>query len=57
MALAALRGAKVGRVPVQRLADRVAIISPWNFPLAIFVGQVAAALAAGNLYWRSRARA
>jgi RHH-type proline utilization regulon transcriptional repressor/proline dehydrogenase/delta 1-pyrroline-5-carboxylate dehydrogenase len=26
----------------------VAAISPWNFPLAIFVGQVAAALAAGN---------
>ncbi|GAA4858079.1 bifunctional proline dehydrogenase/L-glutamate gamma-semialdehyde dehydrogenase PutA [Luteimonas vadosa] len=25
-----------------------ACISPWNFPLAIFVGQVAAALAAGN---------
>jgi RHH-type transcriptional regulator, proline utilization regulon repressor / proline dehydrogenase / delta 1-pyrroline-5-carboxylate dehydrogenase len=25
-----------------------ASISPWNFPLAIFVGQVAAALAAGN---------
>jgi hypothetical protein len=23
-------------------------ISPWNFPLSIFVGQVAAALAAGN---------
>jgi RHH-type proline utilization regulon transcriptional repressor/proline dehydrogenase/delta 1-pyrroline-5-carboxylate dehydrogenase len=23
-------------------------ISPWNFPLAIFVGQVAAALATGN---------
>ena len=23
-------------------------ISPWNFPLAIFMGQVAAALAAGN---------
>ena len=23
-------------------------ISPWNFPLAIFTGQVAAALAAGN---------
>jgi hypothetical protein len=23
-------------------------ISPWNFPLAIFVGQVSAALAAGN---------
>ncbi|MEM6636264.1 MAG: bifunctional proline dehydrogenase/L-glutamate gamma-semialdehyde dehydrogenase PutA [Pseudomonadota bacterium] len=27
---------------------RVACISPWNFPLAIFTGQVAAALAAGN---------
>jgi RHH-type proline utilization regulon transcriptional repressor/proline dehydrogenase/delta 1-pyrroline-5-carboxylate dehydrogenase len=26
----------------------VACISPWNFPLAIFIGQVAAALAAGN---------
>ncbi|MBL8259470.1 MAG: bifunctional proline dehydrogenase/L-glutamate gamma-semialdehyde dehydrogenase PutA [Candidatus Competibacteraceae bacterium] len=26
----------------------VACISPWNFPLAIFVGQVAAALAAGS---------
>ncbi|HWK45984.1 MAG TPA: bifunctional proline dehydrogenase/L-glutamate gamma-semialdehyde dehydrogenase PutA [Stellaceae bacterium] len=33
-----------------RLAGRgvFACISPWNFPLAIFVGQVAAALAAGN---------
>ncbi len=26
----------------------MAIISPWNFPLAIFTGQVSAALAAGN---------
>ncbi len=26
----------------------VVCISPWNFPMAIFVGQVAAALAAGN---------
>ncbi len=26
----------------------VVCISPWNFPLAIFIGQVAAALAAGN---------
>jgi RHH-type proline utilization regulon transcriptional repressor/proline dehydrogenase/delta 1-pyrroline-5-carboxylate dehydrogenase len=26
----------------------VACISPWNFPLAIFLGQVAAALASGN---------
>ncbi len=25
-----------------------ACISPWNFPLAIFIGQIAAALAAGN---------
>jgi RHH-type proline utilization regulon transcriptional repressor/proline dehydrogenase/delta 1-pyrroline-5-carboxylate dehydrogenase len=25
-----------------------ACISPWNFPLTIFTGQVAAALAAGN---------
>ncbi|MFZ5557948.1 MAG: bifunctional proline dehydrogenase/L-glutamate gamma-semialdehyde dehydrogenase PutA [Pseudomonadota bacterium] len=33
-----------------RLAARgtFACISPWNFPLAIFVGQIAAALAAGN---------
>ena len=23
-------------------------ISPWNFPLAIFIGQIAAALATGN---------
>lgn len=27
----------------------VACISPWNFPLAIFVGEVSAALAAGNV--------
>jgi RHH-type proline utilization regulon transcriptional repressor/proline dehydrogenase/delta 1-pyrroline-5-carboxylate dehydrogenase len=27
----------------------VACISPWNFPLAIFAGQVSAALAAGNV--------
>ena len=39
----------------QHLADEanrplgtVLCISPWNFPLAIFTGQVAAALAAGN---------
>ena len=36
-----------------RMANRtplgiVACISPWNFPLAIFLGQVTAALAAGN---------
>ena len=33
-----------GHVPL----GPVVCISPWNFPLAIFVGQVAAALAAGN---------
>ncbi len=27
----------------------VVCISPWNFPLAIFIGQIAAALAAGNV--------
>lgn len=37
----------------QQFADRqacgiFACISPWNFPLAIFIGQIAAALAAGN---------
>ena len=34
--------------PKQIPLGPVACISPWNFPLAIFVGQVAAALAAGN---------
>ncbi len=33
--------------PLQPLGP-VACISPWNFPLAIFTGQIAAALAAGN---------
>jgi RHH-type proline utilization regulon transcriptional repressor/proline dehydrogenase/delta 1-pyrroline-5-carboxylate dehydrogenase len=33
----------------QRPLGPVACISPWNFPLAIFTGQVAAALAAGNV--------
>ena len=32
-------------------------ISPWNFPLAIFTGQVAAALAAGNAVHREARRA
>ncbi len=31
-----------------RARGPVACISPWNFPVAIFTGQVAAALAAGN---------
>ena len=34
--------------PAHRLLGPIASISPWNFPLAIFTGQVAAALAAGN---------
>ncbi|MEA3413205.1 MAG: bifunctional proline dehydrogenase/L-glutamate gamma-semialdehyde dehydrogenase PutA [Pseudomonadota bacterium] len=33
---------------VDRAIGTFACISPWNFPLAIFTGQVAAALAAGN---------
>ena len=36
-------------MPRQRAALGIFVcISPWNFPLAIFTGQVAAALAAGN---------
>ena len=57
------RGARGGRFPALLRRHRRAIasttprivplgpvvcISPWNFPLAIFTGQVAAALAAGN---------
>ncbi|WP_425998415.1 bifunctional proline dehydrogenase/L-glutamate gamma-semialdehyde dehydrogenase PutA [Caulobacter sp. DWR1-3-2b1] len=40
----------VGETNVLRLAGRgvFVCISPWNFPLAIFTGQIAAALAAGN---------
>ena len=34
---------------VQRPLGPVVAISPWNFPLAIFTGQIAAALAAGNV--------
>ncbi|MEP2379855.1 bifunctional proline dehydrogenase/L-glutamate gamma-semialdehyde dehydrogenase PutA, partial [Parasphingorhabdus sp.] len=42
-----------GRILTDSFSDRtglgvVACISPWNFPLAIFLGQVVAALAAGN---------
>jgi len=35
-------------VLVYRARGPFASISPWNFPLAIFTGQIAAALAAGN---------
>ena len=41
----ALREAARGRRPPRGV---IACISPWNFPLAIFSGQVLAALAAGN---------
>jgi RHH-type transcriptional regulator, proline utilization regulon repressor / proline dehydrogenase / delta 1-pyrroline-5-carboxylate dehydrogenase len=34
--------------PEQHPLGPVVCISPWNFPLAIFTGQIAAALAAGN---------
>jgi RHH-type proline utilization regulon transcriptional repressor/proline dehydrogenase/delta 1-pyrroline-5-carboxylate dehydrogenase len=34
--------------PQQQALGPVTCISPWNFPLAIFTGQVAAALVAGN---------
>ena len=34
--------------PQQQPLGVVTCISPWNFPLAIFTGQIAAALAAGN---------
>ncbi|WP_157314162.1 trifunctional transcriptional regulator/proline dehydrogenase/L-glutamate gamma-semialdehyde dehydrogenase [Chitinibacter sp. GC72] len=36
------------RVETHQGLGPVVCISPWNFPLAIFVGQLAAALAAGN---------
>ena len=36
-------------VDTHRPLGPVVCISPWNFPLAIFLGQVAAALAAGNV--------
>ena len=34
--------------PTHRPLGTVVCISPWNFPIAIFTGQIAAALAAGN---------
>ncbi|MCY4542679.1 MAG: bifunctional proline dehydrogenase/L-glutamate gamma-semialdehyde dehydrogenase PutA, partial [Rhodobacteraceae bacterium] len=36
------------RYPDRRPSGLAACISPWNFPLAIFTGQIAGALAAGN---------
>ncbi|PTV96651.1 L-proline dehydrogenase /delta-1-pyrroline-5-carboxylate dehydrogenase [Rhodobacter aestuarii] len=40
----AAQGAADSRAP----RGRIVAISPWNFPLAIFTGQIAAALMAGN---------
>jgi RHH-type transcriptional regulator, proline utilization regulon repressor / proline dehydrogenase / delta 1-pyrroline-5-carboxylate dehydrogenase len=41
--------AQAAQAPPTPALGAVACISPWNFPLAIFVGQVSAALAAGNV--------
>ena len=39
---------RVGRSAAHAPLGTVLCISPWNFPLAIFIGQISAALAAGN---------
>lgn len=36
------------KMPSSKPRGTISCISPWNFPLAIFTGQIAAALAAGN---------
>ncbi len=41
----AAEGCRFDKVPQRGV---ITCISPWNFPLAIFTGQIAAALAAGN---------
>ena len=41
-------GARAVEVEDRAARGLVVCISPWNFPLAIFTGQIAAALAAGN---------
>ena len=46
---ALLRGAGPRHRKTSLALGPVTCISPWNFPLAIFTGQVAAALAAGNV--------
>jgi RHH-type proline utilization regulon transcriptional repressor/proline dehydrogenase/delta 1-pyrroline-5-carboxylate dehydrogenase len=42
-------GAQVCHRPNTMALGAVACISPWNFPLAIFIGEISAALAAGNV--------
>jgi RHH-type proline utilization regulon transcriptional repressor/proline dehydrogenase/delta 1-pyrroline-5-carboxylate dehydrogenase len=41
--------AEIRKAPEARALGPVTCISPWNFPLAIFTGQISAALAAGNV--------
>ncbi|WP_416172191.1 trifunctional transcriptional regulator/proline dehydrogenase/L-glutamate gamma-semialdehyde dehydrogenase [Actimicrobium sp. CCI2.3] len=41
--------ARITETPTMLALGPVVCISPWNFPLAIFTGQVSAALAAGNV--------
>ncbi|MFZ6871505.1 trifunctional transcriptional regulator/proline dehydrogenase/L-glutamate gamma-semialdehyde dehydrogenase [Undibacterium sp. Di27W] len=41
--------AQVESLPNTQALGPVVCISPWNFPLAIFIGEVSAALAAGNV--------
>ncbi|HEX7634505.1 MAG TPA: bifunctional proline dehydrogenase/L-glutamate gamma-semialdehyde dehydrogenase PutA, partial [Noviherbaspirillum sp.] len=41
--------AQVRSAPNAQALGPVVCISPWNFPLAIFIGEVSAALAAGNV--------
>ncbi|WP_334189766.1 trifunctional transcriptional regulator/proline dehydrogenase/L-glutamate gamma-semialdehyde dehydrogenase [Noviherbaspirillum sp.] len=41
--------AQVREAPAAAALGPVVCISPWNFPLAIFTGEIAAALAAGNV--------
>ncbi|WEK06686.1 MAG: bifunctional proline dehydrogenase/L-glutamate gamma-semialdehyde dehydrogenase PutA [Candidatus Devosia phytovorans] len=40
--------AQAEAIPLAAPRGPIAAISPWNFPLAIFTGQIAAALVAGN---------
>ncbi len=42
-------GAQMLDAPNAQALGPVVCISPWNFPLAIFIGEVSAALAAGNV--------
>lgn len=41
-------GAKTAEIGDEKPRGIISCISPWNFPLAIFTGQISAALAAGN---------